>query len=148
MNELVKTSSRVNWIRAVMCVVVAATLSSLMIGCASNGSQRVAPPRPARINHIAFFKLHHPEHAAELIADCDTHLANIPGVVSYVGGTHLDTGRGAAVDGDYDVGFYVGFMTEEALANYVKHPQHVAMVEKWRPRWQWIRVIDVVDETP
>lgn len=117
-------------------------------GCASSGPQLTLPPRPARINHLAFFKLHHPEHAAELIADCDAHLATIPGVVSYYAGTHLDTGRGAAIDSDYDVGFYVGFMTEEALANYVKHPQHVAMVEKWRPRWQWIRVIDVVDETP
>lgn len=117
-------------------------------GCASSGPQRALPPRPARINHLAFFKLQNPADAAELIADCDAQLASTPGVVSYYCGTHLDTGRGAPVDGDYDVGFYVGFMTEADLANYQKHPAHVAMVEKWKPRWQWIRVHDVLDDTP
>jgi len=111
-------------------------------GCAGN------PPRPARINHLAFFKLVDPADAAELIADCDARLAPIPGIVAYACGTHLDTRRGARVDGDYDVGFYVGFDRLADYEAYVTDPEHVAMVEKWRPRWQWIRVHDVLDESP
>jgi len=105
------------------------------------------PPRPARINHLAFFKLNDPADADELIADCDSMLATIPGVVSYYAGSHLDAGRDA-VDGDYDVGFYVGFANETDYADYVIHPAHVQVVNKWRPRWQWIRVHDVLDNTP
>lgn len=75
-------------------------------------------------------------------------LAPIPGVGSYFAGKHLDTGRGERVDGNYDVGFYVGFQTEQALAGYVAHPRHSEMVNKWRPLCEWIRVHDVLDETP
>lgn len=106
-----------------------------------------APLRPARINHVVFFKLKNSADAAELIADCDAKLASIPGVVSYYAGRHIDTGR-ATVDANYDVGFFVGFMTAAEYAGYVQHPDHIAAVEKWRPRWEWIRIYDVLDETP
>lgn len=86
--------------------------------------------------------------ANELIADCDAQLGVIPGVRSYYAGRHLDTGRGARIDSDYDVGFYVGFATVEDYAAYVEHPNHKAMLAKWQPRWSWIRVIDVHDPTP
>lgn len=100
------------------------------------------------INHLAFFKLQHPEDAQALIDDCDVMLGTIPGVVSYFCGRHLDTGRGDKVDGDYDVGFYVGFDSDDTLQGYQVHPHHIEMVTKWRPRWQWIRVHDVIDPTP
>lgn len=106
-----------------------------------------APRRPARINHLAFFKLKSPAEAPQLIADCDAQLSIIPGVVSYYCGTHLQTGR-TNVDSDYDVGFYVGFDSEEDYQKYVNHPNHIALVERWKPRWEWIRVQDVLDETP
>lgn len=124
-------------------------LAGLLSGCACTTCDFGGdlPPRPARINHLAFFKLKNPADAVELIADCDAHLATIPGVLSYYAGTHLDVGRGN-VDGDYDVGFFVGFETEEAYRQYVNHPSHVMVVEKWKPRWKWIRVHDVLDETP
>jgi len=131
------------------CVAILLLLALLLSGCSgtwcdfSDGRA----PRPARINHLAFFKLHDPAGAGELIADCDEHLATIPGVMSYYAGTHLDAGR-TNVDGDYDVGFFVGFETEEAYRKYVHHPSHVMVVEKWKPRWEWIRVHDVLDETP
>lgn len=118
---------------------------SMAAGCAT--AHRGAPPRPARINHVVLFKLKNPADAAELIADCDRLLARIPGIVSYFAGPPLDTGR-ATVDGDYHVGFFVGFQTEDDYANYVQHPQHIAAVNKWRPRWQWIRVHDVIDDSP
>lgn len=132
--------------RALASGIVIALLI-VLAGCRSSqrASTSALPARPALINHLAFFKLKDPADAPELIADCDRMLATIPGVVSYYAGVHLDTGRGTRVDGDYDVGFYVGFADEQAYARYVDHPSHVAAVNKWRPRWQWIRVHDVVD---
>lgn len=113
----------------------------LLTACAST------PHRPARINHVAYFVLQNPDDAAALIADCDDMVAQIPGITSYYCGTPLDTGR-ETVDGNYDVGFYVGFDTEDDLAAYVVHPAHVALVETWRPRLASLRVHDVLDETP
>jgi len=114
----------------------------VLVACASS-----TPERPARINHLAFFVLEDPADAPDLIADCDRMAAEIPGIVAYYCGTHLETGR-ETVDGDYDVGFYVGFETEEDLRSYVAHPAHVALVETWRPRLTGLRVHDVLDETP
>ncbi len=114
----------------------------LMQGCATSAN----PPRPARINHVVFFKLKNPNDATKLIHDCDTKLATIPGVVSYFAGPHMETGR-ASVDSDYDVGFYVGFMKETAYREYVEHPAHIEVVEKWKPRLEWLLVRDIVDET-
>ena len=105
------------------------------------------PPRPARINHVVFFKLKNPEDAVKLIHDCDTKLATIPGVVSYFAGPHLETGR-ASVDTDYDVGSYVGLVREPAYRAYVDHPAHIAVVKKWKPRLESLLVRDVLDETP
>jgi len=129
---------------AAVLALVAALVGCGATPCCMDGA---APPRPARINHLAFFKLKDAAEAPQLIADCDANLAIIPGVVSYYCGTHLDTGR-PNVDGDYDVGFYVGFESEADYQNYVIHPNHIALVEKWKPRWEWIRVQDVLDETP
>lgn len=112
-------------------------------GCASSGPGL----RPARIGHIVFFKLSDPGDRAALVADCDEKLPRIPGVVSYAAGRHLDVGR-ASVDGDYDVGLYVGFETEADYAAYVEHGLHKELVEAWKPRLEWLRVHDVLDETP
>lgn len=106
-----------------------------------------AAPRPAAINHIAFFKLKNPGDAAELIADCDHSLGRLPGVVSYFCGRPLNTGR-TNVDSDFDVGFYVGFASEADYSAYVAHPNHKALVAKWQPRWQSIHILDVSDPTP
>ena len=114
-------------------------------GCQSSGK---LPPRPSRISHLVFIKLQNPADTAELIRDCDTLLAPIPGVASYACGEHLDTGRGASVDSDYDVGVYLGFSSERDYTRYVEHPDHVAGVNKWRPRWQWIRILDFAEPSP
>jgi hypothetical protein len=120
------------------------TTALLVAAC---GPKVAAPSRPARINHLAFFKLKHPEDAQALIAACDSQLATIPGVEAYWCGQHGDFGR-TTVDADYDVGFYVGFADADAYEQYVKHPNHQHLVRTWKPRLEWIRVHDVVDETP
>ncbi|HRP62922.1 MAG TPA: Dabb family protein [Phycisphaerales bacterium] len=114
-------------------------------GCAATASSQTgAPARPAAINHFVAFKLVNPADADELIADCDAHLRTIPGVVSYFAGRHHETGR-ASVYREYDVGFFVGFNSDEDYAVYVDHPNHVYVVQKWRPRLEWLRVYDVWD---
>ena len=97
---------------------------------------------------MVFIKLQNPADADELIRDCDTMLAPIPGVEFYACGKHFETGRGASVDSNYDVGLYFGFNSEKDYTRYVEHPDHVAGVNKWRPRWQWIRIHDVSDPSP
>jgi len=116
-------------------------------GRGAAGEAGAGPGRPARINHLAFFKLTDPGDRDALVRDCDELLASIPGVVSYYAGPPLDIGRDR-VDGDYDVGFYVGFETVEAYEGYVVHPNHLEVVERWGPRLEWLRVHDVLDETP
>lgn len=98
------------------------------------------------INHFVEFKLIDPEDADELIADCDQYLARIPGVVSYFAGKPHDTGRGDRVYSDYHVGFFVGFDSDTDYAVYVEHPDHIAVVQKWRPRLERLRVYDVWDD--
>lgn len=131
-------------------ITVIATLLALVAGCGAHAPTmaRAPAPRPAAVNHLAFFKLENPADADELIADCDEQLGRLPMVQAYYCGRRLDTGRGARVDSNYDVGFYVGFANEADYTAYVEHKNHQALVAKWQPRWQWIRVQDVFDGTP
>jgi len=116
----------------------------ILVSCTSPGR---TPPRPAVINHVVFFKLNEGEDVELLQVECDRDIASIPGVVSYWCGRHGDFGR-STVDGEYDLGLYVGFNSAPDYAAYVDHPNHVALVKKWKPRFEWIRVHDIVDETP
>lgn len=118
-------------------------LGTIVTGCAAPGTA----PRPAPISHIVFVTLADETDRPELLADSDAMLGTIPSVSSYAAGPHLDTGR-PSVDDAYSLGIYLGFETERDLAAYVAHPQHVAYVEKWRPRLASLLVRDVLDETP
>ena len=116
-------------------------LATALVGCVSSA------PRPAVISHVVFVELADPADAPAVIADCDEMLASIPSVVSYAAGPPLDTGRSTVIE-DYHVGLYIGFDTEEDYAHYVDHPNHVGLVEKWRPKITALRVYDYQDVTP
>ena len=128
---------------AAMLLVAALPLTGCACGCRS--ADTGMPPSPAAISHVVLFDLHDPADADELIVDCNEQLATIPGIASFAVGRHLDTGRGH-VSSDYHVGLYVGYETEADYAVYVDHPIHVALIEKWQPRWNSIRVFDFLDE--
>lgn len=98
----------------------------------------------ARLGHIVLLTLKNSADTEELIASSREFLAGIPGLTHYGAGTHLETGRDA-VDGDYDVALYIGFDTEADYAAYLVHPDHVAYVEAWRPRFVSIRILDVLE---
>lgn len=104
------------------------------------------PVRPAVINHVVFIKLADPGDRNQLIADSDRLLIEIPGVVSYYAGEHVDIGRPNVVS-DYDVGLYVGFASVPDYEAYLAHPNHVQLVEDWKPRMQWLRVYDIRDDS-
>ncbi|MFB3431954.1 MAG: Dabb family protein [Phycisphaerales bacterium] len=132
-------------IRRALPVAAVLACAITLTGCASN-SAGTLPPRPALINHPVFFTLKDPSQADELIADCNQRLARIPGIVSYYCGRHFETGRDT-VDGNYTVGLFVGFDSAEDYEAYVVHPEHVALVQKWRPRADALRVHDILDES-
>lgn len=129
---------------AAVALVGAATLG----GCAAPGRAGAGggaiAPAPGRINHVVFFELNNAADAEALIAE-SLQLGAIPGVTACYAGRHIDTGRETVRD-DYDVGFFVAFDSEEDYASYVSHPDHVALVEKWRPRLRALRTYDVLDE--
>lgn len=118
-------------------------------GCATPGTRTAETPaeRPAFISHVVFIALRDPADRAALLADSESMLASIPGVVSFAAGEHLDTGRTNIV-ADYDIGLYIGFDSEAAYAAYVTHPAHVAYLDKWRSRVESLRIYDIADPTP
>lgn len=114
-------------------------------GCCLFGLPPAKRLQPAAINHVVFFKLKDAAASSELIKVCYEKIPAIPGVARFYCGRHLDTGR-ATVDSEYDVGLYVGFDSLKDYQAYVDHPDHIALVEEWKPRWEWIKVYDVQDD--
>ena len=121
-----------------------------MVSCTGYQTKRVCDlpplahsPSPGLINHVVFFDLKEPADTDELIGDC-YELLMLPSATSGYAGRHYDIGRDSVLR-DYDVGFFVAFESEEDYRAYVEHPAHVALVEKWKPRWDSIRVYDIGD---
>jgi hypothetical protein len=129
-----------------MTLACALVLSILAVGCTSDVVlvDPDLPPPEAPINHVVFFKLSEPADLGALIEDCDAMVRQIPGIVSYFRGAHIDTGR-ASVDHDFSLGMNVGFMDEQAYLTYVDHPAHTALVAKWGDRMESMLVRDVHD---
>ncbi len=99
------------------------------------------------IHHVVLIELEDTAGRDALIADCDRLLPSIPSVSNYWCGTHGDFGR-SGVDADYDVALCVSFVSDAAYQSYLTDPAHVELVQQWKPHMTWIRIHDVVDETP
>lgn len=98
--------------------------------------------KPAPIQHVVLAQLKDPADAAALLADSDKSLSDIPGVASYMSGTHLDIGR-AGIDSGYSAALVIGFRSVEDYRGYLDHPAHIALVERWKPRMEWLRIYDI-----
>lgn len=119
-----------------------------LVGCVC---PHPCPPGGSRgstvVEHFVLFKLHDPALAGDLLADCHRLLPGIPGVTTYYGGRHVETGR-PTVDAGYDAAIGIGFDSLDAYSSYVSHPDHQALVNTWRPRLEWLRVYDIGHESP
>ena len=97
------------------------------------------------ISHIVFVELQDENQLIGFRRSADRMLSTIPSVATYAAGSHLDTGRSTVLN-DYDLVIYVGFASEEDLATYVAHEQHIDFVEQWKPKIKSLRVYDMLDE--
>jgi len=129
-----------------MPVRLSAALCLILIVFAAVGCTSHAAKRPALISHMVFVTLNDASLIDTVIEDCDRELTTIPGVVAYAAGPHVDTGRDN-VDGNYDIGLYIGFDSLDAYATYVDHPQHVGILSKWGSAVTSLRIHDVIDDT-
>ena len=120
-------------LQIIASLLVPAALAST--GCAS---------KQPTINHVVLIDLKDDSEQKALVADCDRLLPSIPEVASYWCGVHGDYGR-SGVDSDYDVALCVGFVRDEDYVSYLIHPAHVELVTEWKPKFEWIRIHDVVD---
>lgn len=119
-----------------------ALLAAVLAGGCQGSGTTAAP----LISHVILFDLREPTDAAELRSDCDTYLADIKSVETYVCGAHFESGR-PMVSSDYDVGVIVGFATPEDYTAYLRDPLHLRLVEKWQSRLEQMRVYDIADPT-
>jgi hypothetical protein len=111
----------------------------LLAAAAAAGGCTAAPPR---VQHVVLFVLADPALAAPLRAEADAAIPAIPGVCAYASGTALDLGH-AAVTTDFDVGFVIGFASRSAYLEYIDHPDHRALSEKWMPHVTSARTFDI-----
>ena len=108
-------------------------------GCAAPSDGERAP-----LQHVVLIKLRDASQAEALLADTRRHLSAVPHVADLWVCRPFELGR-PGVDLDWDVGVIVGFADREAYEAYLVHPEHGALVETWQPRWEWIRVHDLLD---
>lgn len=126
---------------------LALAAAASLAGCSATSATHTPPERPAVINHVVFIKLRDPSDAAALRTDSEQRLSRIPGVRYLHVGPHLDIGR-TNVDSDYSIGISVGFDTADSYRTYLAHPEHLQLLTDWKLRCEWIRIYDVIDDTP
>ena len=108
-------------------------------------SSAAGPLTPAgHITHVVLFELVEDMDADLLIRDCRELLAPIPGVTSLSCGRHFDTGRDIVL-GDYDVGVSVGLASAAAYQDYLTHPNHLALLDRWGSTISSYRIYDIQD---
>ncbi|MGI2325775.1 MULTISPECIES: Dabb family protein [Methylococcus] len=84
-----------------------------------------------RVQHvvIVWLKDHGSQAARQQYIENSRRLGHLPMVLSYQVGTVL-AGDRAVVDGSYDVGIVATFENEQALQDYLAHPEHRKVIEE------------------
>lgn len=137
------------WVCRGLCLVSVLGWAALA-GCSAPhstqvGSSAAGPLTPAgHVSHVVLFNLMEGADADAFIRDCRALLSPIPGVTSLSCGRHLDTGRDI-VRGDYDVGVSVGLASADAYQDYLTHPGHLALLERWGPTISSYVIYDIQD---
>ena len=116
-------------------------LAAALGSCAA--PERLVEPT---VEHVVLCWLVEPvtdEAKARVIAASE-ELVVIPEVLSVTAGTALPSER-EIVDDSFDVGIVIGFRSEQDLATYLVHPEHVSRVEAvFGPLSERILIYDVI----
>lgn len=116
---------------------------STLSGCSSTDKQAGS----SQINHVVLFQLQDPADAAALQRDCAALLKPLPEVRYYACGPHVDVGR-TNVTHDYALGLIVSFENQSEYDAYLKAPEHVMLVEKWKPKFSGLTIYDIGNGAP
>ena len=115
---------------------------------AGAGWRRVGPAlsagparMPADLMHLVLIRLKDPLDTADLVRDCRRLAEEAPMVRAVFTGLHAETGRSVVVR-DYDVCFALWFDDTAAYGEYLHHPAHKAILERWGDRIEWLRIHD------
>jgi hypothetical protein len=125
--------------------VQAAALAAAL-GAGALLARAQAPPASAPVVHVVLFDLAADATPAEVQALADDSrrlLPGIPGVEAVWTGPKAVDDRDAHVK-DYDVALCVRLKSLADLKAYAAHPQHRALVDKWKARATW-RIVDFFD---
>lgn len=100
-----------------------------LIGCASPREGQTT--ERAKVYHCVFCWLKEPGNSEQrkLLIEQSRAFAKIPGVLSVEAGEMLESDR-PIVDSSYDVGIVMTFASEEAMHQYLPHPQHKKAVQE------------------
>ncbi|UZR30387.1 Dabb family protein [Methylococcus mesophilus] len=105
----------------------------VLFGCAFSplGSSEVIPAGGGRVQHvvIVWLKDHGSPAARQQYIENSRRLGKLPMVLHYRVGTVL-TGDRAVVDSSYDVGVVATFENDQALRDYLAHPEHRKVIDE------------------
>jgi hypothetical protein len=135
--------------------LLAGTFALMLSACAAKGSANssagantnaganasAAKISSAHVQHVVFVTLANPSDAAAMKADSDAVLPKIPGVLNYACGPHIDVGR-KNIRQDYTLGILVELSSVEAYRAYQANPEHIALIQKWKPKWSKSEMFD------
>ena len=113
----------------------------MLSACAASGGANSVKNSSAHVRHVVFVTLANPSDAAAMKADSDAVLPKIPGVLNYACGPHIDVGR-KNIRQDYTLGILVELSSVEAYRAYQANPEHIALIQKWKPKWSKSEMFD------
>ena len=131
-------NGRTEFPRRMLAIAALGAVLVALGACAPGAKQH----GPGQINHVVLFELERPEDAAELQRDCESMLKPLPQVSYYACGAHVEVGR-PTVNGDYTLGLIVSFDDRRSYDEYLVAPEHVGLVEKWKPRFTKLTIYDI-----
>ena len=132
--------------RLCLSLVVVAVACASAVGATREADAKTRDAAKDTIVHSVYFWLK--DAATEkdieaLVRDSKALLGPLPCVKQLDVGRPLGKGRGA-VDSSYHVGLVARFADQAGYDTYVKHPDHLKLVAKYKALWEKIVVYDFV----
>ena len=133
--------------RALACVAIVVTCGTLLAAATANWQAKTRDAAKDTIVHSVYFWFKDGVTEAqteEFVRDGKALLAPLSCVKQLDIGRPLASARGAPVDRSYAVGVVVYFADQAGYDAYLKHPDHLKLIEKYKAIWQKIVVYDFV----